>query len=338
MMRALLFALLLASSAAAKAASSDGIWRGSLGKQAIVACFDGSSGDYYYESRRWSIPLWREEGEESFKEGSDYNEPTGSWRILGASADALVAEWKSPDGKRQFPIQLKRIGAAVGKDTLCSEADAYNAPRVSKVVREPAKASVEQGLQVTREPSRNLDVERLQLRLPGPAGARINAALDAEYRRSLAQAYSCVMRNDKGDFSAGLGVEFASARWLVVTSAVDLFCGGPHPDESREYLVFDRGSGRRIDTAGWLRRGKDGGLPPALWPLLARKAAPVDECKDVWNEPQGDLQVFPSAKGVRIEVEFAHVVQACDDGLDLSFAQAAPFLSDAAKRALAPKP
>jgi hypothetical protein len=341
MIRALLFALLLASSAAADAGTRDGAWRGTLGKQAIVACFDGAngaSGDYYYESRRWSIPLWQGDAQGIFQEGSDVNEPTGSWRILRASADSLVAEWRSPDRTRRFPIQLRRIGAAGGKDETCSETDAYNAPRVSGVTRGPAKTSIEQGLQVTRESSRNLDVERLQLHLPGPAGARIDVALDADYRRSLGRAYSCIARNDKGDFDVSLRLEVASARWIVVVSSVDEFCGVLHPEESNAYLIFDRNSGRRIDAARWLRSGKDGLPAPAIWSLLARKAAPEGECVDVWKNPTADLKVYPSAKGVRIEAEFAHVVQACDDGVELTLAEAAPFLTDEGKRALAPKP
>jgi hypothetical protein len=327
---------LFLSASTADPPKADGVWRGTLGKQAIVACLDRGSGDYYYESRRWSIPLWSQEGEAVFQEGSDYNAPTGSWRIGRVEGDSLEAEWRAPDGKRSFPIRLKRIAGPAKEDELCSEGLAYNAPRISKVARGPAKTTTEQGLRVTRESALNLDVERLQLQLPGPAGARIDASLDAEYRQRLGQAYSCMVRGEKGDFNAWIAVEVASPRWIVVDSRVDEFCGGAHPEQFGETLTFDRRDGRRVDTSGWLRLEKNFEPSAALRALLIRKAAPAEECADVWKEPMFSLEAYPTADGVAIDVDFPHVVQACGDTVRLSLKQASPYLTDAARKALAP--
>jgi len=89
MILALAFSGLLASASPAPAASIEGVFRGTLGKQAVVVCFDGPSGEYYYESRRRGIELRESEG--ALEEGDAGYPPTGQWRIDSASPDLVAA-------------------------------------------------------------------------------------------------------------------------------------------------------------------------------------------------------------------------------------------------------
>lgn len=325
----LALALLLAIAAAAAHAAPvpQGVFRGTLGKSPIVACFDGVNGSYYYESRRRGIRLVDDDG--VLQERTPPADSTGSWRIASA-ADALEATWTSPDGKRVLPVRLHRL-AALGTEEVCEDNAAFNAPRLAAAQLGPVVAKAEGGVRVQRAKALDADVERLQLDLPGPAGARINAELAAEFRKGLAAAYSC------NDYSSWTTIEFVDPRWIVLIQGSDYYCGGAHPDASRHSLVFTRADGHRVDTSKWLRAGEPGEPDAALWRLLARKAGPDEDCSEAWDGTVADLDVRPSPKGITVDPEFAHVIQACEAEVELSLDEAAPFLAPEAKQALAPK-
>ena len=330
---ALVAVLLGARAGAAELPSGAAVWRGTLGDQAIVACLAAGGGSYYYEARKWNIPLAPNGVTAGFREG-DSAESTGSWRLQKLDAAVLTAEWISPDGSKRLPIRLARTKLLPPGADSCDLSAEYNAPRLAAVDLEAANTVDEQGIAVQHRKVRGLEVDRLQLELPGAGAAAINARLDAEFRRHLAMVYSCVTGNRPGDFASGQEVEFASARWIVVGSSIEYYCGGAHPELSLDYFSFDRGTGRQIDTSGWLRSNGDREAPAGLWPLLARKASPEGACREVWLQGIDLPRVRPSAGGVTLEPAFPHAVRACEDSVELGLEEARPFLTDAAMREL----
>jgi hypothetical protein len=330
-MRALAIAALLggASMPAPAADAIDGVWRGTLGTQPVVACFFGEYGNYYYEKHRHGIELSRDADARRYAEGLAQGEATGYWRVA-VEAGELRGEWQPPKpaGKPQ-PIRAKRVALPDPAVASCGS-EAFNAPRLENLSLS-SKSAVQAGLAVTLDQAEGTDVSRLRLREPGPAGAVIARALDAQFHEALASAWDCRVEGGQGEYASTQAVEFADTRWLVVRADGGGYCGGAHPDSWSSFYVFDRTSGRRIDTAGWIKPENEG-----LWQRLVAKAKPEGECIEAWQSGAGFPEVRPSKLGLRFDPAFPHVMQACSASVELSMDEARPYLAAEALRALEP--
>ena len=331
MKRALAIAALLACAAPRVQAADaiDGVWRGRLGTQPIVACFFGDYGNYYYETHRRGIELSRDEGVQGYAEGLAQGAATGYWRVAIVDGE-LQGEWSAPaPAHKALPIRATRVALPDPTVASCGS-EAFNAPRFANLPL-ASKAAVQAGVSVTLEQAEGTEVSRLRLREPGAAGAAIARVLDAQFRDALASAWDCRVEGGAGEYASAQALEFADARWLVVRVDGGGYCGGAHPDSWSMFYVFERESGRRLDTSAWLKDDNEG-----LWRLLTERAKPDGECLDAWQSGAGFPELRPSKGGLRFDPAFPHVMQACGDSVELSLDEARPYLSAEALRALEP--
>ena len=331
MRRALAIAALFAGAAARTQAADaiDGVWRGHLGAQPIVACFFGDYGNYYYEAHRRGIELSRDEGLQGYDEGLAQGAATGHWQVAIVDGE-LRGEWSAPAPARtSLPIRATRVALPDSKVASCGS-EAFNAPRFENLPLASKDAS-QAGVAVTLERVEGTDVTRLRLREPGMAGAAIARVLDAQFRDALASAWDCRVEGGAGEYASTQAVEFADARWLVVRADGGGYCGGAHPDSWSVFYVFERQSGARLDTSAWLKDDNEG-----LWRLLTERAKPEGECLEAWETGAGFPELRPSKAGLRFDPAFPHVMQACGASVELSLDEARPYLSDGALRALEP--
>jgi hypothetical protein len=331
MIRACALALLLASLAtpARAAGAIDGVWRGTLGTQPVVACFFGDYGNYYYEKHRQGIELSLDADAGRFAEGLAEGEASGYWRVAVEGGE-LQGEWQSPKKSgKPLPIRARRVALPDPTVSSCGS-EAFNAPRLEHLPVSSA-AATQSGLPVVVEQAEGTDVSRLRLHEPGPAGAAMARALEAQFYEALASAWDCRVEGGQGEYMSTQLVEFANERWLVVRVDGGGYCGGAHPDSWSEFYVFERANGRRIDTSAWLKEDNEG-----LWRLLTAKAKPDGECLDAWQSGAGFPQVRPSRGGLRFDPAFPHVMQACAQSVELTLGDARPYLAPDALRALEP--
>jgi hypothetical protein len=329
MIRALAIAARVAgASTPARAADTiDGVWRGTLGTQPIVACFFGDYGNYYYEKHRHGIELSLDADAQRYAEGLSQGEATGYWQVA-VEAGELRGEWKPPKpAGRSQPIRARRVALPDPTVSSCSS-EAFNSPRLETLPL-ASKPVVQAGLAVTLDQAEGTDVSRVRLREPGPANAAMARALDAQFHDALASAWDCRVEGGQGEYLSTQAVEFADARWLVVRADGGGYCGGAHPDSWSTFFVFERASGRRVDTSGWLKPENEG-----LWRLLVAKAKPEGECLEAWQSGAGFPEVRPSKLGLRFDPAFPHVMQACSESVELSMDEARPYLAAEALRAL----
>lgn len=333
MIRALAMAVLLAGvSTPARAADAiDGVWRGTLGTQPVVACFFGDYGSYYYEKHRRGIELSRDADAQRYAEGLSQGEATGYWRVAVEGGE-LHGQWQPPKpaGKAQ-PIRARRVALPDPTVAACGS-EAFNAPRFANLALE-RKNATQAGLHVGIERAAGTDVERIRLPAADAVLEEPEHALEAQFHEALASAWDCRVEGGRGEYVSTQSVEFADARWLVVRADGGGYCGGAHPDSWTSFMVFERASGRRVDTAAWLKPAEEA---EGLWPLLVAKAKPEGECTDAWRDGAGVPEVRPSARGLRMDPAFPHVMQACSESVELSLEEARPFLSAAALRMLEP--
>jgi hypothetical protein len=107
-----------------------GVWRGTIGKQAITACFNGDysnigGGNYYYQRHLLPISLrLQETGPDSSQVWKEY---AGKWHLDNIAANVVHGTWTSLDESRALPIELKKIeNSDEPPNSRWCASDAYN--------------------------------------------------------------------------------------------------------------------------------------------------------------------------------------------------------------------
>lgn len=141
----------------------------------------------------------------------------------------------------------------------------------------------------------------------------------------------------EGDWERRVEVTMAGPRFLSLKATEDYFCGGNHPDDETEPLVFDVTTGSLIDWPAMLPNANDAAAKawefrgaeslstvtlPRLEELNLRKAVP--DCKDAFQHPQSFLLWLDARDGTIVAeaADLPHVVQACAEEIRLNTAAA----------------
>ncbi|GHU25568.1 hypothetical protein AGMMS50256_00290 [Betaproteobacteria bacterium] len=111
-----------------------GVWTGTIGKQAITACFNAGEyrkdkGSYYYQRYLQPIDLVSTDIK-SGGIGTEWKESDGEWHLLLGEqpSDAIKGTWTNPDKSRTLPIMLTKVKEFDGEpidDTDGCASDAY---------------------------------------------------------------------------------------------------------------------------------------------------------------------------------------------------------------------
>ncbi len=98
-MAAMFGALLFCASAMATEGQPQGVWKGTLGDQAIVACFNSGSGNYYYLSHL--SPIWLQSLDTLYHETADI-----AWTLDPPHGRAMGGTWRNSKNGVTLPIRL----------------------------------------------------------------------------------------------------------------------------------------------------------------------------------------------------------------------------------------
>lgn len=274
---ALLAALALAA-APAVAQESQGaqgtIWKGTLGGEAITACFvseDGQYGVFYTDAALEPVRLEgeRDTGFSALREMRGFDDPTGAvWSLIRDAGGGLKGTWRSGADTRPIrltahPVTLSEYGSPcetgafldpllAGGSVTTSRESLGGAAFTVLAYAGPKRAGWDEAYTVT---TFALDPLR-------PGDAAINRALAAELPDGTAkhEAGECLGSSltspaGSGDFSKTLTPELITPRWLSLTVVGSSFCGGAHPGHFIVRQVFDRDSGAEVDPGTWFRKG-----------------------------------------------------------------------------------
>ncbi len=262
------------SLAAAAAGAQTGFWRhysGTINKtlavQADILAEEGSlTGFYFYEKVGKTIALEGKvtrDGKASMDEKESGEKSTGTISgAFGAEMSSFSGIWKSPDGKKSFPIALRedyggaaRLGAyTVIRGRLLDE-DAENSPEATFV-----------GVGIEA-----IDAQRLRVSMEAELYGGGSA-----YDRLEKKAASFF--EDYAEGNAGVEAEeydYGMFNWDLTVSALPVFnargvlcvddmwwgyTGGAHPNFQNSYYVFDIATGRRLGLESFVRPGSEEAL------------------------------------------------------------------------------
>lgn len=352
-----LVCLFLSTKTLAANADWSGVWQGTLGQRAIVACFPDSDNDArYYELKRGDDILLR-----SGKNPGDYAERKsgGQWTIRLDGND-LIGEWtapapkpaKSKKGKKKaspesvqspvkHPIKLTRVPTSGSDDDLCS-GPAYQMPRLEQQKIATGKELSWQGKLYRSYSTANGNIVGLELVFVNPKdpkAQKINQTLRQNFRDHLSWYFRC--RADAGangswQYKATPTLALWSKHWLTVVEDSLSFCGGSYSNRTHEAKVYDLRSGSAVDVLSWFQSGTFRLIDNAqtlssaspLGKLVTEQAVRQSQrgCRNVLEENQW-YKIWPSRGGMVFYPELPQVAAACANEIVLTYAQVTPFLS-----------
>ena len=324
-------------------ATLPGIWKGSIGQQLVVACFNRSDnrtiGSYYY--LRHLVPI-----EVGFDASNKVLEETdGIWDVeLAAGSDTLTGSWKKKkDETLAAPITLTRAGAAdpgaCGSDAFVAPLEASSAPRVVSGPRTDFDGHAYRTLS-------GLNQATIQILAPGSAANAINRDLRAFIDDSPAAVaeYNLRRRNDLAsrgfvmDDENTVTPSYWSDRYLSI-NFYSWAAGMGKSGISSHVLTWDLVTGRRVDLWGWFGVAHDGSADDAA-PLPKRLLAKFVKLADV---PQGEDNCAANyAGGVPFRIsltatgmEFAQWPEGdgCDIGFAADFKSLLPYMTPSGRAA-----
>lgn len=364
-------ALVAAPVAAAEVQGAQGtIWKGTLGNEAITACFDGSEGGNSVFYRDAALETVRLEAEDAaaplvFTEVTGAEQVPGAvWTMQPATDEAMTGEWRKGDAV--LPIRLTAVTVDVPE---------YGSECESAVFIEPLLA----GGTTTGVVKKLGAADYTELAYAGPARAglgdyhiatfvitpsspkddAINALLraalpDGTADSEMAQCAAPMLANAgvPGYMDEAQTPMLITPRWVAVRNGGSNYCGGAHPNNFLSLAVYDRQRGAAADTTRWFKPGalafydfdpQPGqfrpikGLSPALteavmarWPADARDPECLDAARSEWGWTIG-----LSAEGPVFAPQFPHAIFACTEEVTLPWKAARPFLSKKGRAVMA---
>jgi alpha-tubulin suppressor-like RCC1 family protein len=327
-----------------------GVWKGTIGDLKIVACFDRSFDSGYYYMRHFrDIPLFDLDKQKlTWGEGSQ-EQSTATWRLKVISEERLEGEWSDAKGTRRLPMVLTRLYSDKdGKGGCMMESDqsiAFNAPRVSA-----------QKLDKARVKFNNNEYMKLStlagaiqgMALPGddPRLVPVNKMLGKQFQAEVQAYFECQRStSDKSapDYQSEIRIHFWNKNWLTIEESTNGYCGGAHPFNGSNYRNIDLVRGQDVNLWTWFNHArKDRAMTDLDYSyvnyaaserlnklILSHIANPRqrdDECRQVVEENR-EYQLSLSQSGIVFSTAFPHVVQACNESVQIPYSELLPFMN-----------
>lgn len=340
------------------------IWKGTLGDTPITACFvlpETGNSAYYRDALLEPVRLEMRDtaAPTILTEATGADDPTGAiWTMQPQGETAMTGEWRK--GAEVLPIRLTATPVDVPDYASACKAEAFIEPLLAggTYTRKSASLDGESYTEIAYAgPKRaGLDdyhVVSFALDPVWPGDAAINAMLAAALPDCTAAHLmgQCAM-----SFLPNAGVPgyideaqvpiLITRRWLALRYSGSSYCGGAHPYNFNNLVVYDRQSGARVDPAAWFTpralifydwEPEPGGIRPikrlsdaltdaviARWPKGARDP----ECLEAARDGLGfGWQIGLTRKGPVFVPQFPHVLFACTEEVTLPWKAARRFLS-----------
>jgi len=345
-----------------------GVWRGSIGDSKVMVCLERpdtlNDSMYYYLRHGFSIQLHANDNSgATWNEASprervpDWSKPVAVWTLQAPAGDIMDGTWSAAEGSRKAPIRLTRVADA-GKSlgTGCAAVDdsparlAFNAPRVAAQKLEVKQAG---GFRYVSALGGNVSMTELPASLSHAEG--FNATMRAWLADKIAGYYECASSSFDGipDYSETYEIDLLSPPWLIARHNWSGFCGGAHPSSEADYTTWNMATGKTVNPWDFIKgsywdyikevnhcESADTCLrrPPArLGAIIAarfRHDTDQADCADAIDENLNYLQLHPEKTGLVFSTTFAHVIQACDEDIELPWKMLAPFLTAKGKAAM----
>jgi hypothetical protein len=259
----------------------NGLWQGSIGKQAIVVCLATSGGSRYYIVGKLPETELTFVQDDRLAERGDTRE--AYWQLDPPAADQLTGSWWDGSGNRAARIQLKRSTSPDAD--ACFES--YYAPQVAAQEIKKGSAERQQGLTLRRVSIFGGAVSTIEL-VGNPRFAPINRALKQRWQERAIVYLACegekqrARRNRTERLSEGYSYNVAlltAPHTLLSTrESESVQCGNVQyplpehdfvapPERKLIYSSWLRATGEQVNFQTWFNRDYSLGVfcAPVSW-------------------------------------------------------------------------
>ncbi|MDP1772811.1 MAG: hypothetical protein Q8L15_11050 [Methylobacter sp.] len=342
-----------------------GVWKGSLGKQDIMVCFDNEeSGEYYYLHYLSPLQLAKKKGEPQWEETG--KTVTGIWSQLKTENNELTGQWQKPGDPKTVPIRLSRVVQTTQKETEAEgylepacESDAY----VTKLKEVQQKVISGKPENYHGIPYRRLGanlfstdrVESIEILDGSKPTLAINKLLRDAFQNNINGYFECKGINRFYSFASSVDIVFIDKNWLSIREWSSGDCGGAYPFSDSSYRNFDRVQGKEVNVWTFFKNARNAdasleydayyfnfGASESLNKTIlsyykARKSPyPNDiesdkECQEA-VETNKSYKLALSKNGIVFSTPFPHVKQACDEDIEVPYKKLLPFMTEAGKK------
>lgn len=319
------------------AADLAGVWKGTLGKSAITACFNGAGGEhgsYYYQRILTPIQLTQASANAPWVEEGN----TGLWTLGGLQGNTLAGTWSKTKGGTPLPITLQRVGTpgdGCGSDAYNAALEAAPLP-----VKVEKKAFGEHRYQLKTQGAR----VTLQLEGEGPAVQKINRQLaalavnDDDQADFLRERREYLGRNGSA-YTSEIVVEptYWSSQWITVRF-YRWAAGTGARGISWGLHSFNLQTGEGVDPWTWLGARQqwhdaysgEVTLPATFSHWLVKQTSTDEGCPAITDYSRFDLSF--NTQGLQLSTPANG--DGCDNELAFTWEQLAPVLTPQGKAAL----
>ena len=240
-----------------------GVWKGSFGKQEIMACFnDEASGSYYYLRYATLIRLNKKKLEPQWEEAIDM--VTGIWTQLVVKNDELSGLWQKIGELNTLPIQLKRVPQTIPNDTEANNYQACGSDAYAKLLDEQQKVIVGKsenfhGISYRYHRLKwavaDVVVETIELLAGTPQTVAINKLLYQSFTKDIADLKDCNRQLlERAVISGGTSIKitprFIGTHFLMIERDWDdEVCG--NGKSGRAFITYDLATGAEADFSHW---------------------------------------------------------------------------------------
>ena len=312
-----------------------GVWSGTIGTKAIIACFNEGSrwvsyASYYYIDYLKPIVLTTREVGSFWHEEND----SGQWELNAPFDRVVLGTWTDPKTKKTLPIKLHLIDGSEDK-TACAR-NSYNSR-----LEVPPKIEVLKMIQFSQGRAyrklRFAGQETIELFGPDPAIKRINSLLKLDRSKAAVESYF----QQRREFLGRVGYPAVDERlteptyWDANFITVRFYlwvAGEGRSGISNEYRTWNTKTGEEIDLWRWIgASSKNPRLPPKLVKHLYRGVTETPECASGYRG-QGDFTLKLAKSGLQFDEEAWG--DGCEKSFFISYEKLFPFLTPAGKQAV----
>lgn len=333
---------------------SPGVWEGTLGTKAIVACFnfDYPSGSYFYKQYKKPIQLTRKEQDGLWHEANG----TGLWLLDPGQGTTLSGTWSSvKDALVKLPISLSLVDSSKSKRACGSES-------YTSQIEAPPK--IEIGKKKEFAPGRSFR----PLRFAGQATVELFgpeptlAAINRELRRDFDTGKDAIKEyfDKRREFLGRVGVpaedenttepEYWTSQWLSIRNYT-WAAGTGRSGISWFYRTWDVQTGKQVDLWTWFGSRKESLSVPGAGPVVATSGGSMtpklrrfvfrhegidpgkaeENCESNYKE-DAYYDLTLEAKGMRFaQPDFG---DGCAIEIEVPYAELGPVLTPAGKAAV----
>ena len=371
---------LMAAQAVVPRPPEDGVWVGTLGRQAVMACFDHHNngpreadvpayGSYFYERYGKLIKLEPQAQSPGRWVEVSEKKSTGNWEFRVKAGDMLEGQWSGPTGAPTARISLKRFNTLGMSDPSTSCETLAQGSRFGAQKRQISTKTLPNGKQYRVLSVLDRAISTLELVGEGDGLASLNERLANELRIGAASYFDCPVsgelptpanaQKEKPDYSSSIAPLFWNERWVSLAQNWNGDCGWAHPFSDINRSTWALSTGTPVNLWNWIAASRkpdaspdsdadyfNYAAPEKLNRLITAKAVKARLAfnpKEAQEEPNclealttnTEYDITLGAAGLVFSHHFPHVIQACDDDIEIAYSRLLPFLSAEGKKQVA---